>query len=59
VQLLQPRQLEDLAQVGDHLRQPAVVGQRDDGLVDGEVGLVVVGDVPGARGLLEPFRASA
>ncbi|EWS64008.1 hypothetical protein Y695_02754 [Hydrogenophaga sp. T4] len=44
VQLLQARELDDLAQIADHLRQPAVVGQQDDGFVDREVGFVVFGD---------------
>jgi hypothetical protein len=37
VQLLQPRELQDLAQVADHLRQPAVAGQLDDRLVDAKL----------------------
>ena len=42
-----------LAQVANHLGQPAVIGQRDEGLVDGVVGFVVVGDQPVSRALLQ------
>jgi len=44
VQLLQPREFDELAQVTDHLPQPAVVGQGDDGFVDREIDIVVVVD---------------
>ena len=58
VQLLQPRQLDDLAQIADHLGQPAVVGQRDDGLVDREVGRVVLVDAPGPGVAIAACRAA-
>ena len=58
MQLLQARELEDLAQVADHLRQPAVVGQHDDGLVDREVGRVVLVDALGAGVASRACRAA-
>lgn len=41
VQLLQAGQPQNLAQITNHLGQPAVVGQGDEGLVDGMVGGVM------------------
>ncbi len=55
MQLLQPRQAQDLAQVADHLGQPAVVGQHDEGFVDRMVGRVVLGDAAGGSMFLEPL----
>ena len=53
VQLLQAGQPQNLAQIANHLGQPAVVGQGDEGLVDGVVGGVVVGDAAFAGALLQ------
>ena len=41
---MQASELEDLAQVTDHLGQPLVACDGDDGLVDRVVGGVVIGD---------------
>ena len=51
VQLLQAGQPQNLAQIANHLGQPAVVGQGDEGLMDGVVGDVIVGDAPFAGAL--------
>ena len=53
MQLLQTRKLQNFAQVGNRLSQPFVVGQLNDGFVNGEVGVVVIVDAPGFCVLLE------
>ena len=53
MQLLQAGQPQNLAQITNRLGQPAVVGQRDEGFVNGVVGGVVVGDTAFAGALLQ------
>ena len=53
MQLLQTGQARYLAQIADRLGQPAVVGQRDEGFVNGVIGRVVVGNAPLGGTLLQ------
>ena len=59
MQLLQAGQLEDFSQISDRMRQPPVVGQHDDGLMNLEVGFVILLDQPSPGVRLQAFVQGA
>ena len=58
MELLQTRELQNFPQIPNHLSQPLVIGQQNDGFMYSEIRLVIIVDTLSLRGFLQALMQS-